>query len=164
MRLKPQTYAITILTHQRRRIFQRTANAELMIATLLRYREQGRFLLHGFVVMPDHIHVLITPGESTAKAVQLIKGGFSFAVRSQFEGEVWHPDYYEHRIRDLKDFQNQLTYMARNPERKLYLNYPHVHIHHAAKLDRSHPTSRSHSTHESFFCTSPGPPSLHRIC
>jgi putative transposase len=135
MRLKPQTYAITIVTHQRRRIFQRTANAELMIATLFRYREQGRFLLHGFVVMPDHIHVLITPAESTAKAVQLIKGGFSFAVREQFGGDVWHTGYHEHRIRDTDDFQNQLTYIARNPERKLLPNYPHVHTNHPKDLD-----------------------------
>jgi putative transposase len=135
MRLKPQTYAITIVTRQRRRIFQRTANAELMIATLFRYREQGRFLLHGFVVMPDHVHVLITPAESTDKAVQLIKGGFSFAVRSQFAGEIWHTGYHEHRIRDGDDFQNQLTYIALNPERKLFLNYPHVHTNHAKNLD-----------------------------
>ncbi len=135
MRLKPQTYAITILTHSRRRIFHRTANAELMITTLFRYREQGRFLLHGFVIMPDHIHVLITPTESTAKAVQLTKGGFSFAVREQFVGEVWHTGYHEHRIRDANDFQNQLTYIALNPERKLYQNYPHVHTNHTQNLD-----------------------------
>ena len=98
MRLKPQTYAITILTHARQRLFQRTANAELMIATLLRYRDADKFLLHAFVIMPDHIHVLVTPSESAAKAVQLIKGGFSFAIRDQFPGDVWHTGHHEHRI------------------------------------------------------------------
>ena len=44
IRQKQSTSAITILTHQRHRVFQRTANAELMIATLFRYRDQGRFL------------------------------------------------------------------------------------------------------------------------
>jgi hypothetical protein len=46
IRHEQSTYAITILTHQRHRIFQRAANAELMIATLFRYREQGRFARH----------------------------------------------------------------------------------------------------------------------
>jgi len=55
------TYAITILTYQRRSLFQRTERAELMIDTLFRYRDQGRFAVHAFVIMPDHIHVLITP-------------------------------------------------------------------------------------------------------
>ncbi len=100
MRLKPQTYALTINTHARHRLFQRTANAELLIATLVRYREQARFLLHAFVIMPDHVHVLLTPSESTAKAVQLIKGGFSFAIRNQFQGEVWHTGHREDRIRN----------------------------------------------------------------
>ena len=135
MRQKPQAYAITINTHASHRLFQRTANAELMIATLFRYRDQGRFLLHGYVIMPDHIHVLLTPTESTAKAVQLIKGGFSFAVREQFKGEVWHTGHHEHRIRDEADFTTQLHYIAANPLRKNYIDYPHVHTRHPDKMD-----------------------------
>ncbi len=108
-----------------------------MIATLLRYRDANKFLLHAFVVMPDHIHVLITPSESTAKAVQLIKGGFSFAVRTQFPGEVWHTGYHKHRIRDRNDFEAQKQYIANNPTRKNYESYPHVHTTHAAFLDEA---------------------------
>jgi putative transposase len=136
-RQKLETYAITILTHRRQRIFQRTANAELMIATLFRYRDQGRFSLHAFVVMPDHIHVLITPAvdQSTSRCIQLIKGGYSFAVRQQFPGEVWHTGYHEHRIRDISDFEAQKQYIANNPTRKLLLDYPHSHAAHTEHLD-----------------------------
>ena len=133
MRLKPQTYTVTISTHQQHRHFQRTANAELFVATLLRYRDAGKFLLHGFVVM--HVHVLITPSESTGKAIQLIKGGYSHAARQQSIGEIWHTGYHEHRIRDLADFQAQKQYIANNPIRKGYSNYPHVHTTHSAPLD-----------------------------
>src|ERR1035441_7801477 len=89
MRLKPQTYALTAVTHQRRRLFQRSATAELFIATLFRYRDAGKFQLHAFVVMPDHAHVLLTPGPDIAieRCAQLVKGGFSFAVRKDFSGE-----------------------------------------------------------------------------
>jgi putative transposase len=137
IRQKQSTYAITILTHQRHRIFQRTANAELMIATLFRYRDQGRFALHAFAVMPDHLHVLITPAmdQSTARCIQFIKGGYSFAVRSQFPGEVWHSGYHEHRIRDEDDFEAQKQYIANNPIRKNYLSYPHVHTSYVDRLD-----------------------------
>ena len=127
MRLKPQTYVLTTVTHNRLRIFQRAANAELLIATLFRYRDQKRFLLHGFVVMPDHIHVALTPDESIEKAAQLVKGGFSFAVRSQFPGEVWQPSYHAHRITGAADYHNQMTYIANNPVRKISTNYPYVH-------------------------------------
>ena len=53
MRLKPRTFTLTAVAYERRRIFQRAANADLLIATILRYRDGGRFLLHSFVVMPD---------------------------------------------------------------------------------------------------------------
>jgi REP element-mobilizing transposase RayT len=82
-RQKLSTYAITILTLNRHRHFQRTENAELFIETLFRYREQGKFLLHGFAVMPDHVHILVTPAidVSTARCIQFIKGGYSFAAK-----------------------------------------------------------------------------------
>ena len=137
IRQKLETYAITVLTHQRHRIFQRTANANLMIETLFRYRDQGRFALHAFVIMPDHVHVLITPGVevTTAKCLQLIKGGFSFAVRKQFPGVIWHPGYHEHRIRDFEDFQSQKQYITNNPTRKNYSDYPHIHTAYENRLD-----------------------------
>lgn len=138
-RRKLSTYAITITTHQRHRLFQRTANADLMVATLFRYRDQGKFALHAFAIMPDHLHVLITPAidQSTARSVQLIKGGFSFAVRTLFSGEVWQAGYHEHRIRDEADFEAQKQYIANNPTRKNYTNYPHVHTRYLDRLDRA---------------------------
>jgi putative transposase len=120
------TYAITISTFEQHRHFQRTASAELFIATLFRYRDSGKFFLHAFVVMPDHVHILITPAidVSTAKAIEFVKGGYSHAAG---KGEIWHSGYHEHRIRDRADFDAQKLYIANNPERKSYPDYPHVH-------------------------------------
>jgi putative transposase len=140
IRQKQSTYAITILTFQRHRHFQRTANAELFIATLFQHRDKGRFQLHAFVVMPDHAHILITPAtdQSTAKCIQYIKGGYSFAARQQSLKEIWHSGYHEHRIRDADDFNNQFLYIQNNPSRKQYEDYPHVHT---KFLDRLDPTT-----------------------
>jgi putative transposase len=137
IRQKQSTYGITILTFQRLRHFQRRANAELFIATLFQHRDKIRFQFHGFVVMPDHVHALITPAinESTAKCVQYIKGGYSFAARQQTSGEIWHSGYHEHRIRDEDDFKNQLIYIANNPARKQYEDYPHVHTKYLDRID-----------------------------
>jgi putative transposase len=137
IRQKQSTYAITILTFQRHRHFQRTANAELFIATLFQHRDKNRFQLHGFVVMPDHIHVLITPAtnQSTARCIQYIKGGYSFAARQQSAGEIWHNGYHEHRVRDADDFKNQLIYIGNNPARKQYESHPHVHTKYLDRID-----------------------------
>src|SRR5258708_19627535 len=76
VRSNPETFAVPIVTHQRHSIFQRTTTAKLMIDTLFRYRDQSRFALHGFVVMPDHLHALLTPSsdQTVERCVQLIKG------------------------------------------------------------------------------------------
>lgn len=132
-----QSFAVTILTHQRRSIFTRTANAELMQETLFRHRAQQRYQLHAFAIMPDHIHVLITPSPEHAlpRCIQFIKGSFSHAVRELYKGEVWHPGHYEHRIRDIEDFENQKHYIALNPHRRHLESHPYVHTHHADQID-----------------------------
>jgi putative transposase len=101
MRLAPQetrTYLVTAVTAQRRRLFQVTANAELFRETLLDYREQGRFLLHAYVIMPDHFHALITPASNVSleKAMQFIKGGFSFRLKSKMD--VWMRSFNESQV------------------------------------------------------------------
>lgn len=128
-RQKLSTYAITILTLNRHRHFQRTENAELFITTLFRYRDAAKFRLHGFAVMPDHVHILVTPAAdvSTTRCIQLIKGGYSFAAKHKNAGTIWHSGYHEHRIRDEDDFRSQLLYIASNPTRKKFDDYPHVH-------------------------------------
>ena len=129
MRLKPQTYALTAVAYQRRRVFQQTSIAELFIATLFRYRDSGKFQLHAFVVMPDHVHVLLTPAPDQAieRCAQLIKGGFSFAVRKDYPGEVWQEGYHAHRVVDADDLRNQTLYILNNPVRKRLESYPHIH-------------------------------------
>jgi putative transposase len=131
------THAVTTVTSQRRALFQRTANAELLQQLLFRYRDQGRYQLHGFVIMPDHVHLLLTPSpaQTLALCIKCIKGGFSYAVRAQFGGEIWQPSFHEHRIRDTEDFQNQLHYIAANPLRRGLSDHPFVHTACPSRID-----------------------------
>ena len=78
-------YFITASTFQKRSILQSDRMAGLLVDILLHYRAQGKYLLHEFVVMPDHFHLLITPRESLERAMQLIKGGFSFRAKKNWD-------------------------------------------------------------------------------
>jgi len=126
------TYAITLGTFLQHQHFQVEAHTELFLATLMRYREQGKFLVHGFVIMPNHVHILLTPAhdQPLPKCVQLIKGGYSFAVRKLQPQQVWQNGYHEHRVRDLMDYDNQLRYIANNPPAaRLPKTFRFVHTH-----------------------------------
>ena len=75
-----RTFFVTTITHQRQTLFRGETTARLLIDTILHYSAQDKYLLHDYVIMPDHFHVLITPAEnlSLERVVQFIKGGFSF--------------------------------------------------------------------------------------
>src|SRR5216117_2141478 len=99
-------YFITASTFQKRSLFQSERMAQLFIEVLQYYRRQGKYLLHEFVLMPDHFHVLITPTITLERALQLIKGGFSFRATKQlgFGGEIWQTSFYDRRVRDIKEY------------------------------------------------------------
>jgi len=111
-----QTYFVTSNTAQWRPFFRHTHWADKFVETIYSYRPE-RYLLHGFVVMPDHFHLLITPRESLERAVQCIKGGFSFRAKRElsWSGGVWVTGFSDHRIRDDEDFEVHQRYIAKNP-------------------------------------------------
>jgi putative transposase len=90
-----------------------------LIDTLYHYRGSA-YLLHEFVVMPDHIHVLITPKTSLERAVQFIKGGFSYRAKKELGSnmEVWQKEFSDNRIRDAADYRRHVFYIRLNPVRK----------------------------------------------
>src|SRR5712691_10317545 len=78
-------YFITASTFQKRQLLRSDRMRQLFLDVLFhyRYREQQKYLLHDFVLMPDHFHLLITPTVSLERAMQLIKGGFSFRAKRE---------------------------------------------------------------------------------
>jgi len=113
---RPGTFFITSGTYNRRRLFQIPENAALFVETLQHYRREGHFKLHAFVVMPDHVHLLLTPETITIeRALGLIKGGFSRRLDSKFP--VWQRGFTDHRIRDAEEFVIRRSYIQQNPVR-----------------------------------------------
>jgi putative transposase len=128
MKRAPQemrTYSLTAITAGRRSLFQVTATAELFIDTIQTYRLKQKFELYCFVVMPDHVYLLLTPAPDTPleKTVQLIKGGFSFRLKHKLE--VWERGYYDRRILDGMSFDTCRQYIEQNPVRAHLATHAH---------------------------------------
>jgi putative transposase len=113
-------YFITASAFQKQRLFQSDRMARLFVDVLQHYRLQKKYLLHDFVVMPDHFHLLITPLETLERALQLVKGGFSYRARKElgFAGEIWQPSYYDRRVRDIEEYLAYREYIRMNPVKK----------------------------------------------
>jgi len=54
------TYFITAATYCRMRLLQSERRCNLLCETLAEYRSAGKFLLQAFVIMPDHMHLLLS--------------------------------------------------------------------------------------------------------
>jgi len=120
-----QTYMVTSSAWERRPLFQARPWARLLIDTLYHYRGSA-YLLHEFVVMPDHFHALITPQTSLEKTVEFIKGGFSYRAKKELGSnvEVWQKGFQDHRIRDVSDWSMHVSYIHNNPVKERLCERP----------------------------------------
>jgi putative transposase len=113
------TYFVTTKTWESRALLQASEPANTLIECLLRYRDGGAYLLHEFVVMPNHLHLLLTPegGHSLEKCVQLIKGGSSHEIhqRQKSKMPLWQSGFHEETVRDRNDYQSKMMYIRMNP-------------------------------------------------
>lgn len=102
-------------------LFQRDEVAGLMVATFQKYRDAGEYELHEYVVMPNHVHLLLSlKHQNLGRIIQFIKGGFSHALHQHGSavGTVWQQRYYDRRIRDENEFAEIAKYIRQNPVRK----------------------------------------------
>ncbi|MGA8271938.1 MAG: transposase [Candidatus Sulfotelmatobacter sp.] len=123
----PGTYFVTFSTWERRRLFVVENYVRLFLKTLYGYRREGRFELHAFVVMPEHVHLLLTPAPDVTieRAIQLIKGAYSHELGGILgrKREIWQRGFTDHRIRNPTDFMHHRNHIHCNPvERKLVID------------------------------------------
>lgn len=113
-----QTYFVTTSADQQRFLFQSDAIANLFVETLYSYRKQKKLLLHEFVLMPNHLHLLLTPTEITLeRAMQFIKGGYSHRVNVELgkKFEVWQRGFTDRRVRNRAEYDGFRDYIYKNP-------------------------------------------------
>lgn len=131
-----RTFFVTTVAWQRTPLFRDPQKAELMMHVLAHYREQKKYALHEFVIMPDHLHLLITPSAdiSLERAVQLIKGGFSYRLGKTKRGLIWQESFTNHRIRDEQDYVRHAEYIRMNPVRARLSATPEAYPHSSGSM------------------------------
>jgi putative transposase len=89
-----------------------------------RYWHGKRYLLHAAIVMPDHVHVLITPKSNCKNGwyllTEILHTNKSYTAHEinkvwGHAGHVWQDERFDRIIRDADEFLEKWTYMANNP-------------------------------------------------
>src|SRR3990167_1960138 len=116
------TYFVTSRTWESRKLFVKPSACEIFIETLSHYRNEGAYLLHALVLMPEHFHVLLTQAPDTAleRAVMYIKGGSARKIGAKLNSKfpVWQRGFSDHRVRDIADYSAHLEYIEQNPVKR----------------------------------------------
>jgi putative transposase len=114
-----RVFFVTTKTSMGRRLLQSERNAELLIDVLRSLVKERKFKLHDFVIMPDHVHLLLTVEDSMTieKAMQLIKGRYSHRLSKEFGylGEVWQRGFSEAQVLNKVSMTQYRAYIANNP-------------------------------------------------
>jgi putative transposase len=140
-----RTFFVTSVTWDRRPLFRSERAATMFVESLFGYRDRGIFQLYEFVLMPDHIHLLLAPKPTLAleRAMQFIKGGYShrFMKETGSRMEIWERSFTNHRIRDAFDYEKHRSYILLNPVRAKLVDrqqdYPYSSAHAGFSLDEA---------------------------
>jgi putative transposase len=114
--VRPGMSFVTTATRDRRPIFEISRTADLFIDTLLHYRTLGHYKLHAYVVMPDHVHLILSPQSVMLdQAVALIKNGFAY--RHNAELSVWEDGFTGCPVANMRDLEEVRAYLHQLPVR-----------------------------------------------
>ena len=126
------TFFLTVVTHHRRRILCHRLARGLLARAFAAVRAARPFAIEGIVLLPDHLHVMIRlpggDGDFSGRIGQvkrrftqsyLAAGGAEAPAtpsrtRQRYRG-VWEKRFWEHTIRDVRDYCLHLDYIHYNP-------------------------------------------------
>lgn len=113
-------YLVTTVTDQRISWFKQSDLARLMCRSL----HDGSSLLDArnlcWVVMPDHVHMLLQLGRADlSKVVRSLKAHSAARLNRQIgrHGRFWYPGYHDHALRYEEDLRGVARYVTANPLR-----------------------------------------------
>lgn len=84
----------------------------ILLEDILRQDDGKSVRHHGWIIMPNHAHLLFTPA---APLDQLMKSWKNISSRKIGIGPIWQQHYRESMIRDMNQFTEMVRYIQRNP-------------------------------------------------
>lgn len=119
-----QSHFITFSCYRRQPRLTSPDICDLFVVCLEEIRQRFAMRVYGYVVMPEHVHLLVNepPCSSLADAVHALKLCFAkrvgYVAAGAVSGPFWQKRYYDRNIRDAREFTVKLRYLHRNPVKR----------------------------------------------
>jgi len=115
---------ITCSCHQRLPFLSTASSRDLFLSILEQTRRRYRFVVVGYVVMPEHVHLLITEPEigTPSTVMQVLKQRTARALlpvkRTDAPRKFWQERFYDFNVFTANKRVEKLRYMHRNPVKR----------------------------------------------
>src|SRR5216684_8313469 len=125
-----QTHFLTFSCYRRQANFSSAETYDLLLQCLENMRRRFSLCIYGYVVMPEHVHLLVNEPKqvSLAGAIHFLKLSFAKQLRSRRgaveSGSFWQKRYYDRNVRDAREFTVKLRYLHRNPVKRGLVKEP----------------------------------------
>ena len=137
------TFFFTVVTNFRRPILVTPASRHFLRTAIEETRARYPFTSRAFVLLPDHLHCIWTLPDGDANFSvrwRLIKSRFSILYRNgggaetgrsrsrqgQRERGIWQRRFWEHTVRDERDYEAFCDYIHYNPVKHGHAGCPHA--------------------------------------
>jgi REP element-mobilizing transposase RayT len=126
--LEGHAYFVTTNAQHKQKIFLDTRIADIVMSALFFLRDKGYYRLYSFVIMPDHLHMIILPQKNKTLS-QIMHSLKSYTAKKIIDllgrsGKVWQDGFYERVIRREDDLREKAGYIENNPVRKKLVEEP----------------------------------------
>jgi len=72
--------------------------------------------MSAYVIMPDHLHMLISSAQDTIQWVAWFKARVTFLLKKAgFQKQIWQKSFHDHGVRSCESIEDILQYMRNNP-------------------------------------------------
>ena len=121
------TYFFTIVTKNRKPLFQDPSLCELFIAGVEKVKSLHPFNLVAYCILPDHVHLLVSLPEGVrdySNIIKEVKRSVTTNIKKRLDQPdlvVWQDRFWEHTIRDQRDMQTHYDYIHYNPVKHGYV-------------------------------------------
>ncbi|MDQ7086054.1 MAG: transposase [Sulfurovum sp.] len=131
------SYYLTLVTQGRKPIL--IDNIDLLRYAFRLSKDKYDYSIDAIVILPEHIHMIITPkrAEEYPKIISAVKRSFVYGLDKALKDEakieisaskykrshagIWQERFYEHTIRDEKDWLEKMEYIKNNPVKHGYV-------------------------------------------
>jgi putative transposase len=115
-----QFHFITFSCYQRLPLLERLGAYGVFELQLEKVRERYSFVVAGYVLMPEHVHLLVGEPQVSSLAIvlQVLKQQTSRELKRPEEARFWQRRYYDFNVWNEKKTAEKLRYMHRNPVKR----------------------------------------------